>query len=90
MTDVTDMSDAELEAAEAHGCSSGAVTPQVVRDAIVRMVAEIRRRRAADLTGDDMTVLRKLRPLLVGPTFRSPIKRRAVVLIDKLLANRSG
>jgi hypothetical protein len=86
----TDLTDAELEAARGHGASSGTATPPPIRDAIVRMVAEIRRRRAADLTGDDLTVLRQLRPLLISPTSRSPIKRAAVALIDKLLARRGG
>ncbi len=40
-----DLTDAELDGLEYHGCSSGTTASPMVRDAIVRACAEIRRHR---------------------------------------------
>lgn len=85
-----DLTDGELEAAHWHGSSSGTTTPQLVRDALIRMVAEIRRRRAADLVGDEMTVLRQLRQAVGAANFKSAVQGAALRLIDRLIAGRGG
>jgi hypothetical protein len=44
---MSDLTDEQLESLEYHGCSSGTGTPPILRDAIVRAVAEVRLHRAA-------------------------------------------
>jgi hypothetical protein len=59
----------------------------LLTDDAARMLTELRERRAADLTDEDLKALRELRGLIIGnnPSDVTPRMRVALAVLDRLL-----